>query len=179
VNVTKIEKGVELILKGLGVDLSDRNFIDTPERYARVLQEMFTTKETEFAVFPEDFTDFIMLRGHTLFSLCPHHLLPVEFNATVAYVPSGEVLGLSKLARILDETNDKPLLQERFTRDVVHRFHTLCPSIHGAACLIKGLHGCTKIRGVRSSAEFITYFMDGDFKKKKRLEDRFFELARR
>src|SRR5258708_28963964 len=115
-NSHKIEKGVALILAGLEVNPTDHNYAETPERYARALVEMFSPPETEWATFEEDFSDFILLRGHTMWSLCPHHLLPVNFNVSLAYVPNGNVLGLSKLARLLYECNDGLLLQERFTK---------------------------------------------------------------
>ena len=175
----KIEQGVALILKGLGVDLRDRNFLETPERVARCYIEMFQPKETEWATFPEDYSDFILLKDHKIYSLCPHHLLPVEFTVAVAYVPDGRVLGLSKLARLLSECNTGPLLQERFTKDVVARLTSLCPGTQGAACLVEGVHGCTKIRGVRTDAKVVTYHLEGLFREDPGMEERFFQLTRR
>lgn len=176
---SKIERGVELILQGIGVDLSDRNFIETPERVARFYNEMFNSKETQYATFPEKYSDFVLLHGHRMYSLCPHHLLPVEFTVSLAYIPDGHVLGLSKLARLLDECNNGPLLQEKFTTTALSLLKDNCPSIRGAACLIEGVHGCTRIRGVRSDGRFITYKLDGLFVEDPSLEDRFFTLARR
>ena len=177
-DLSKIEAGVSLILKGLDVDPHDRNYTDTPERVARFYAEMFTPKEQEWATFPEDFTDFILLRGHSLFTLCPHHLLPVELIVNLAYVPSGNVLGLSKLARVLDECNTRPLLQEKFTKDCLAAIYKICPDIEGAACLVKGRHDCTRIRGIRSEADVVTYKLEGCFKDPD-FEFRFFDLCRR
>lgn len=176
---SKIEAGVELILKGLGCDLRDRNFTETPERVARFYNEMFSAKEVEWATFPEDFTEFIMLRRHRMWSLCPHHLIPVRFDVSLAYIPNGEVLGLSKLARVLDEANTRPLLQERFTKEIITNVHKICHGVKGCAVLIEGQHGCTLIRGVRSDAEFVTYRLDGVFREQPELEERFFQLAGR
>lgn len=176
---SKIEKGVEMILQGMEVDLTDPNFIETPERVAKFYKEMFEPKETNYAVFPEEYTDFIMLRRHRMFSLCPHHLLPVEFFVSLAYIPAGRVLGLSKLARVLDDCNTEPLLQERFTKKAVEAIRELSKDCVGAACLVEGQHGCTKIRGVRSDAWFVTYRLEGFFQNDERLEQRFFDLARR
>lgn len=172
-----IEKGVGLILKGLEVDPTDRNFLETPERYAKFLQELFDNKDTEYATFPEEYTDFILLRQHKMYSLCPHHLLAVEFLASVAYIPNGQVLGLSKLARVLDDANDGPLLQELFTRRVLELLKKNCVGIQGVACLISGQHECLKIRGVKSDARFITYKLEGKFKEDTILADRFFRLC--
>lgn len=179
INHDKIERGVALILQGLGVDLSDPNYLETPERVARMYNEMFAPREREWATFEEAFSDFILLKGHTLYGLCPHHLLPVELNVSLAYVPNGHVLGLSKLARICDEVNTGPMLQERFTVEVLTRLEELCPGIRGAACLIDGQHGCTKVRGVKSDGRFTTYRLSGCFKEDPALEERFFTLARR
>jgi GTP cyclohydrolase I len=178
-NHGKIEKGVTLILQGLGVDLNDHNYTDTPERYARAVIEMFQPPETEWATFHEEFSDFILLRGHKMWSLCPHHLLPVHFEVSLAYVPGGSVLGLSKLARLLHECNDGPLLQERFTKIATDKVAKVCPGVQGAACLIHGVHSCLSMRGVKSVADFVTYRLSGVFQEDKDLERRFFELVRR
>ena len=178
-DLSKIEQGVELILKGIGVDLADRNYIETPERVARFYREMFDKKEVEYATFPEDYSDFILLSGHRMYSLCPHHLLPVEFTVALAYIPSGDVLGLSKLARLLDECNTGPLLQEKFTTQALEVLRSNCPGVRGAACLVEGVHGCTRIRGVRSDGRFVTYKLEGMFKEQPELVERFFTLARR
>lgn len=177
IKVNLIEDGVALIMKGLGVDRSDPNYRDTPERVARWYVEMFEGQESEWATFPEKFSDFILLRRHRLWTLCPHHLIPVEMIVSVAYMPNGEVFGLSKLARLLIECNDRPILQERFTNAVVEKIEEILPSVKGAACIVEGLHGCAKIRGVRSTGSFITSKCAGSFDTDKRLQDRFFQLA--
>lgn len=177
-NFGKIEHGVELILEGLNCDLSDRNFLETPNRVARFYAEMFGDKPTEWATFPEEFTDFILLRRHRMWSLCPHHLLPVRFDVSLAYIPNGNVLGLSKLARLLAECNTRPLLQERFTKDALTTLGAICKGVQGSAILVEGKHGCTEIRGVHSNAEFVTYRLEGRFKDECELEERFFSLCR-
>jgi GTP cyclohydrolase I len=179
VNQHQIENGVTLILKGLGCDPKDHNYTDTPERYAKALLEMFQPSDTEWATFEENFNDFILLRGHKMWSLCPHHLLPVHFTVSLAYVPNGNVLGLSKLARLLDECNNGPLLQERFTKLAVDKVGQVCPGIKGAACLVHGTHSCLSMRGVKSSADFVTYKLGGVFESDSSLEQRFFTLAQR
>lgn len=177
-NHHQVESGVKLILRGIGVDLSDPNYMNTPERVAKWYAEMFTEQETEYATFPEEYSDFILLRQHHLWSLCPHHLLPVELIVSVAYVPDGNVLGLSKLARVLSECNGGPILQEKFTNSVVEALYANCPAIRGAACFVEGLHGCARIRGVKTTGSFITSKCKGVFDDDKRLQDRFFQLAR-
>lgn len=178
-NSHKIEKGVQLILQGLGVDQKDHNYTDTPERYARALVEMFQPQETEWATFEEEFTDFILLRGHTMWTLCPHHLFPVKLVVSLAYIPNKHVLGLSKLARLLHECNNKPLLQEAFTKQTLVKLREICPGVIGAACFVQGEHGCLQMRGIKSDADFVTYRLDGQFLQDRELERRFFDLVRK
>lgn len=176
-NYPMIEDAVRLLLKGMEVDLNDHNYKHTPERFARFLKEMFGEKEPEWATFTEEYTDFVLLRKHRLYTLCPHHLLPVELIASVAYVPNGEVLGLSKLARILHETNKGPILQEKFTKEVLQRLMKVCRT-KNCAILVDAQHGCTHIRGVKSDARFTTYRLEGLFDSDLIMQQRFFMLAR-
>lgn len=175
-NHGKIEAGVRLILAGLGCDTKDRNYAETPERVARAYEEIFTAKETEYATFEESYADFILLRSHILWSLCPHHLFPVKLSVSVAYIPNGEVLGLSKLARVLSDCNSGPLLQEAFTREVVSRLDSIAPT-HGAACIVEGNHGCMQIRGVRTQGDVVTTAFTGIFLSDPELRMRMFQLT--
>lgn len=177
-NHGKIEAGVRLILAGLGCNTKDRNYAETPERVARMFEEVFTVKETEYATFDETYADFILLRRHQIWSFCPHHLLPVRFTTSVAYLPNGEVLGLSKLARVLSDCNTGPILQEAYTREVVERLCSIV-STKGAACYVEGVHGCMLLRGVKTSGDVVTSAFSGTFKTDARLQDRFFSLSGR
>lgn len=177
-NIDKIERGVELILKGLGCDTKDRNYMDTPERFARAMAEMFESPQTEWATFEEEHTDFVLMRNHKMFTLCPHHLFPVLMRVSFAYIPNGHVIGLSKLARVLHEVNSKPLLQEEFTHSAVQKLKELLPGVKGVACMVVGEHGCMKIRGIKSDeADIVTYWMEGLFTGDPMLEQRFFNLV--
>jgi GTP cyclohydrolase I len=178
-NHSKIEAGVRLILQGLGCDTKDRNYAETPERVARAYEEMFSAKETEFSTFEESYSDFILLSGHEVFSLCPHHLLPVRMDVSLAYIPNGEVLGLSKLARVLHDCNSGPLLQEAFTRQACEHLESIVGGSHGVACLVVAHHDCMQIRGIRTHGHVTTYTLKGDFLNKPHIQDRFFDLSRR
>jgi GTP cyclohydrolase I len=175
-NSSQIEKGVRLILKGLNCDTKDRNFAETPERVARAYAEIFTPKETEYATFEEQYNDFILLRGYQIWSLCPHHLLPVKFTVHVAYIPEDVVLGLSKLARLVAECNRGPVLQEGFTSRIVEKLGEVLGNIRGAAAMVAGEHGCMQIRGVRTHGDVVTYSMSGEFKQDQCKQDLFFNL---
>ena len=166
-----------LILEGLGVDRKDRNFQDTPERYARALTEMFDPPNTDLATFPESYSDFILVRDHRMYSMCPHHMLPVKLFVSIAYIPNGRVLGLSKLVRLAHECNRGPLLQEAFTKAIVGLVDKVCHP-QGVACLVEGRHGCMEMRGIHSDSHTITYKFAGMFDKEARLQDRFMALCK-
>ena len=173
-----IVKGMTLILQGLQVDLNDSNFKGTPERVANAYEELFGEKQNQWATFPEQYTDFVMCRGHKMWTLCPHHMFPVELDVSLAYIPNGQVLGLSKFVRILDEINTQPLLQEKLTTEAIEKLKQILPDVRGVACFVVGRHDCMRIRGVKSTSQTVTYKLDGEFKENVELEQRFFQLAR-
>lgn len=179
-DVELIEQGVQFILSGLEVDPSDHNFSETPQRFARAMQEIFAPHNGLPTSFEETYTEFILVRGHEMYTLCPHHLLPVRMVVSLAYMPMKRVLGLSKLIRIMQEVNSGPIMQERFTHDVLNRLSTaLEGSYHGAAILVEGWHGCMAIRGVKSNATSITMACDRRFEADRGVMDRFLTLCRR
>jgi len=177
VNHDKIVAGVKLLLEGLDCDLHDQNYIDTPERVAKAYRQMFTPVEKGWATFDESYTDLILLRDHTLWTLCPHHLLPVHLRVSIAYIPKGRVIGLSKLARVLHEINRGPMLQEAFTEEALKMLLTLTGSSSGV-CLVEGEHGCMRMRGVRTPGDVVTFRFQGEFEDP-RLQDRVWQLVRR
>lgn len=153
-----IEKGVQLILQGLheefGLDTSDENFTETPQRVARAYLEMcngINCKEEIVKslnkMFPSDYDGMIVGKDIRCFSLCPHHLLPVEYNVTLGYIPENKVLGLSKLSRIVVALAKAPKLQEDFTKDVIEILKKL--NCKGAIVQVKGRHLCMCSRGIK------------------------------
>jgi GTP cyclohydrolase I len=177
VDQSKIEAGVKLILQGLGCDLRDQNFQDTPERVARVYKQMFSSPEKGWATFDEDTTDVVLLRGHELYTLCPHHMLPVKLTVSLAYRPAGRVIGLSKLARVFQEVNRGPMLQEVIGKAAVDLLCSLTGT-KDAICRVEGQHGCMRIRGVKSCADTVTEYEAGAFKTLE-MQKRFYAMLRR
>lgn len=177
-NLPKIEEGMKLVLEGLGVDLNDHNFNTTPKRAARVYQEMFEPKPTEWPVFDEEFTDMVVMRGHEFWTVCPHHMLPVRLVASVAYIPNGRVIGASKLIRMIHEVNTAPKTQEKLTAEIISSIDKLTEGTSaGSAAWLMGEHGCFRIRGVKSAANMVTCKFSGDFEKHVYLQERFFRLV--
>ena len=152
----KIREGTVLILQGIGADLTDPNFVGTPDRVARMYEEIVegvdkTEEEKKAilgAVFPEKHDEIVLVKDIRVYSVCPHHLCPVVLDCSLAYIPKGKVLGLSKLARVAEVFAKQPVLQERFTEDVADfLMKHLKPK--GVAFVVEGVHYCMKMRGVK------------------------------
>lgn len=156
----------------------DQNFEDTPRRVADVYQEMFCPPETGWPVFHESYTDEVIMRGHTFWTMCPHHLLPVKLTASVGYIPAGSVIGASKLVRMIHEVNTKPLTQEKLTALIQAKIRELTgETSRGEAVMLVGNHGCFEIRGAKSTASMVTTKFGGAFDTPE-MRERFFQLVR-
>jgi GTP cyclohydrolase I len=162
VNTKKIEAGIRLVLEGIGVDLDDRNYKDTPKRVARMYREIFTPAKNNFNAFPETYNNMIILRNHHVTGMCPHHLLPVRFRISLGYIPNGQVLGLSKLGRAIEDHLTEPVLQEALTDSIVQTLH-LRINPKGAGCVVVGEHDCMQCRGLRTDGDVVTSSMTGQF----------------
>jgi len=159
-NQKLMSRGVELILKGMGVDLDDPNFRGTPRRVARMYQEMMTPCESHWATFPASTSDLVLLRGHKVVGLCPHHLQPVELTCSVGYIPNTLTVGLSKLARVVEQQLVMPILQEDLASDVANALdEKLNPK--GVGVVISAVHGCMRFRGVKSEGDVVVSVMKG------------------
>jgi GTP cyclohydrolase IA len=177
-NLKKMEAGVKLLLQGMGVDLNDRNYQDTPARVAKMYVELFTPKTNNFATFPEKHDSLIVLRGHRVFGVCPHHLLPVEMRVYVGYIPNRQVLGLSKLARVAEDPLRGPILQETYTDQVADLlFHKT--DAKGVGVVVAGTHGCMQCRGVKTDADVVTSAMRGLFMNNFPTRDEFLRIIGR
>ena len=162
--------GVGEILYALGVPHDDPNFIGTPERVARAYKEMcrglWADKEIEelfTKTFPSTYDQMIVARDISAVGLCPHHLLPVEYTIHVAYIPNGEgnVIGISKLARLAKLLAARPVLQEQLTEDIAEKLQSNLAPV-GVGVIVIGKHSCMGLRGVRDSgASIVTSVMLG------------------
>lgn len=157
-----MEKGVRLVLEGMGVDLKDSNFLETPQRVARMYEEMLTPSKNSFTQFPSPTKGMIILRGHKVFALCPHHLQVVELKAYVGYIPKKNVLGLSKLARVVEEHLTKPIMQEELGDLVADTLYDRL-SCDGVGVVLAGSHGCMRHRGILTQGDVVTRSLRGLF----------------
>ena len=162
----KVEAGAEMLLEGMGIDWkNDENFKETPQRVARAFKEFTIGLYDEFTnikKFKSKYTGIIFFKSIRAIGLCPHHLLPIYYDVAFAYSPNGEVLGLSKIARIIKHLAAKPVLQEDMTKDINSYFDKVLKP-RGVAVLIKGVHGCMRYRGVREAEEIKTMEFSGIF----------------
>lgn len=149
-------------LNALGYDYrSDRQTVDTPNRVAKsFLKDIILgsiTKEPELTVFPNDdhYSGIVIQTGIDFFSVCAHHFLPFYGYASVAYIPSDKVIGLSKLNRVVDWFGRRPQIQESLTAQI-HDFLSKkldCPSV---AVSLSGKHLCCQMRGIKHSHSIMT-----------------------
>jgi len=167
-------EGYEKILEGIGVlgyDIKDENFAETAARAAKGLHELIHDQEqVQFQVnallgktFPAKYTEMVISKHNTAFGMCPHHLLPVIYRISMAYIPTSKVLGLSKLSRLARMLARGPRLQEDLTHELADTLHLQLAS-HGSAVYIEGLHMCMAARGVGAhEARLVTSGVRGVF----------------
>jgi GTP cyclohydrolase I len=180
-----IEKHFRVIMeKGLGLDLTDPNFVDTPARVARSYSEIFQGLETADEhiheifrqSFPTKYDGIVQEKGITVFSMCPHHFLPIRYEVSLGYVPDQKALGLSKLARIVELVAKLPSLQETFTERIVDEIDDHIKP-RGVICVVKGAHYCMQMRGVKQKDTWTTTSSArGVFLEKEEMELKFYNL---
>jgi GTP cyclohydrolase I len=148
----KLERAVRGVIDALGLDLRDPNLSDTPARVARAYGELFAglhAPEPDLRTFPntEGYSQVVAVSGIPFYSVCAHHFLPFFGTAHVGYVPGDRIVGLSKLARVVDHYARRPQIQERLTEQVIallqDRLHP-----RGAMVIVEGRHFCMEMRGI-------------------------------
>jgi len=175
----QIEEGVKLILEGLGCDLSDENFKGTPRRVADMFEEFILGNRYEEE--PVRFTqqsDLVIISNIKSFSFCPHHLLPVVYNTSVAYIPKGKVVGLSKPVRVVYDATSQLILQEDATELIASNLIKLTGS-GDVMVVMRGEHFCMRMRGVKANAVVTTSAVRGLFKENAILRHEALELMKR
>lgn len=155
-----IERAVRAILKAVGEDPEREGLKDTPARVARMYAELCEglrkdPRQDLKARFRERYDEVVLIKDIPFHSLCEHHLLPFVGHVHIGYLPNGQVLGLSKLARIVDTLAHRPQVQERLTTQVADLLETeLKPK--GVAVVMEAVHSCMTIRGVKKPGTSVT-----------------------
>jgi GTP cyclohydrolase I len=169
VDIPRIEKAVREILFAVGEDPDREGLLKTPNRVARAYGELMAGLQHDprhhlRTVFNERYDEVVLLRDIEFNSLCEHHLLPFTGKAHVAYLPDGKVVGLSKLARLVEGYARRPQVQERLTTQIADALMDELSPI-GAACVIEATHTCMTIRGAKKpGAVMVTSALRGIFK---------------
>lgn len=177
----KIKEGVRLILEGVGEDIHREGLIETPDRIARMYEELAAGYTDDAAKhlqkrFHVDNNDMVMEKDIRFYSFCEHHMLPFYGTAAVAYIPNGEVVGLSKIARTLEVYAKRFQLQERLTAQVADVFmRELKPK--GVMVQIQAEHMCMTMRGIKKpGAQTVTVVTRGVFDDNEALQNRFYRM---
>ena len=158
-------------LRALGYSVDDENFADTVKRAAKGFHELVhdqkqvkpQVQQMLSKTFPAKYTEMVISKHNIAFGVCPHHLLPVVYNISCAYIPTKKVLGLSKLSRLVRMIARGPRLQEDLTHELSAILHEQLDS-QGSAVYVEGLHMCMAARGVGAhEARLVTSAVRGVF----------------
>jgi len=170
VDTERIEKAVKEILLAVGEDINREGLKKTPERVGKMYAELLAgmredPKDHLRSIFTENYDEIVLLRNIPFYSICEHHLMPFIGSAHVAYLPTGMVLGVSKLARIVDCFARRLQTQERLTYQIADFImNSLKPM--GVTVVLEASHSCMTIRGIKKpGSSMVTSALRGIFKK--------------
>jgi len=171
IDFPRIESAVREILAAVGEDPDREGLRDTPRRIARMYAELFGGLHEDPRVhlrkfFTEKYDEIVLVRDISFNSMCEHHMLPFMGKAHIGYLPDGRVVGLSKLARVVEVVARRPQVQERMTETIAN---LLVEELHakGVAVVIEAVHTCMTVRGVRKpGAVCVTSAIKGAFRTK-------------
>ncbi|HET9143283.1 GTP cyclohydrolase I FolE [Actinophytocola sp.] len=173
------ERAAREFLLALGISLESESLRDTPARMARAYAELFTPPPFDLTTFPNDegYDELVLARAIPVRSVCEHHLLPVVGVAHVGYLPGARILGLSKLARVVEHFARRPQVQERLTKQVADWLaEHLRPK--GVGVVIEAEHSCMTLRGVLAvGSNTVTSTMLGSLREDARSRQEFFALT--
>jgi len=182
VDKKKVEEAIKLLLEGIGEDPNREGLLDTPARMGRMYEEIFSGMDENPAIhlskrFSCDNNEIVLEKDITFYSMCEHHLLPFYGKAHVAYIPDGEVLGLSKLARTVEVYAKRPQLQERMTAQIADAIMSEL-NCRGVMVVIEAEHMCMTMRGIKKpGSSTVTTVARGEFEKEE-MKAAFFRLLK-
>jgi len=161
----------------------DENFRGTPERISKMYREMILPKEEinrivekQFTkTFPSKSNSVIVAPGIKAFSVCPHHLLPIEYDIVIGYQPNLRVVGASKLARVAVTTAKQAILQEDYVLELSEYIKQYL-NCKGHGIVVIGYHGCMRCRGIQTQGSFCVSELAGSFKDNPKIRDEFYKL---
>ena len=183
VDKKKIEEGVRLILEGIGEDVNREGLLETPNRIARMYEEIFAglyqdAKEPLSKTFRADNEEMVIEKDIVFYSTCEHHFMPFYGKAHVAYIPNGRVVGLSKLARTVEVFAKRPQIQEQLTTQVADALMEHL-NAKGVIVMMEAEHMCMTMRGVKKpGSKTVTFAMRGAFEQDETLVNRFIMMCK-
>ena len=182
VDLPRAEAAVRELLIALGEDPQREGLVDTPRRVASAFAETLGGRDVDIPTllsvgFEEGHDEMVILRDVPFYSTCEHHLLPFHGVAHIGYVPNGRVVGLSKLARLVDAVARRPQLQERLTAQIADMLMAnLLPQ--GAGVAVEAEHLCMQMRGIKKpGSRMLTSAMRGSFREQQETRAEFLSLV--
>lgn len=180
IDLVAAEQAIADLLTALGQDIDDDHFRETPRRMAAAYSEMLTPPEFNPTTFPNDegYNELVLARDIPFHSLCQHHMLPFKGVAHVGYLPGERIIGLSKLARVVELFSSRPQVQERLTQQVADWLDgQLDPK--GVGVVLDAEHLCMTLRGVEAAgSRTVTSALHGRLRSDERSRSEFFALVR-
>ena len=182
VDKPRIERAVREILLAIGENPDREGLLETPQRVARMYEELFQGLRQDPAehlqkFFTEEYDSMVIVKDVEFHSMCEHHLLPFVGKAHIGYIPQGKVVGLSKIARVVETVARRPQLQERMTETIANLLMDELNAL-GVGVVIEASHACMTLRGVRKPGSIcVTSAMKGSFRKNTKTRAEFLNLA--
>ncbi len=179
----KIKTAVRMLLEGIGEDPDREGLLETPDRIARMCEEIFGGLTQDASVhlakqFTVDNNEIVIEKDITFYSSCEHHLLPFYGKAHIAYIPQGKVVGLSKLARTVEVYAKRPQIQEKLTAQIADALEeSLNPG--GVMVMIEAEHMCMTMRGIKKpGSKTVTTVTRGCFKDNYEMQKLFLQMVK-
>jgi GTP cyclohydrolase IA len=182
--IKSLSSSVKQVLKQIGEDPEREGLLKTPERYAKALE--FLTRGYRLepktilndAIFNEQYDEMVVVKDIEMYSLCEHHLLPFIGRVHVAYIPNGKIVGLSKVARLVEVYARRLQVQERLTTQIAETLNELL-SPRGVAVVVEAKHLCMMMRGVeKQNSSMVTSSMLGEFRNNEATRKEFLSLIK-
>lgn len=181
VDEKKVKEAITLLLEGLGEDIGREGLKETPDRIARMYTEILAGNDEDAGVhlskrFPVNTNEMVLEKDIVFYSMCEHHMMPFYGKAHIAYIPNGEVVGLSKLARTVEVFARRLQIQEQMTAQIADAMmEELNPQ--GVMVVVEAEHLCMTMRGVKKpGSKTVTMVARGVFEQDEQLKNTFFQM---